>query len=114
MRPLMLAAALALCACALPAERGPVAITTLVSADASTSLMVGDQIFLEKRSEPARAGVDGIVNITLRHVDGRRIGFQMANHGPHDLFVQRPNGALAQVMALGESETPTLYHAASG
>nr|AQQ75078.1 hypothetical protein [uncultured bacterium] len=114
MRRLILAAALTSSACALPAERAPVVTTTLVSADASTSLMVGDQIFLEQRSEPAREGMDRIVNITLRHNDGRRIAFHEANHAPHDLFVQRPNGALAQVMALGEAETPRLYHAASG
>lgn len=114
MRRLILASALALTACALPAPRAPVVTTTLAAADASTSLAVGDQVFVDRQTEAAGEGQDPVVNVALRHADGRRLAFQEANHTPHDAFVQRANGALAQVMALGETDTPTLYNAASG
>ena len=114
MRRLILAAGLALAACAAPSSRAPVTTSTLSAADASTSLSVGERVFLDRQSEDAGEGMDAVVNVTLRHDDGRRLAFQEANHTPFDLVVQRAGGALAQVMGLGETDVPTLYHAASG
>lgn len=109
--PLALAAALS--ACALPSTGGPVTTTALASADAATSLAIGENIFLDKQVTSARdEGQDAMVNLTLRHADGRRIAFQEANQAPHDLFVQQPGGALAQVMAAGV-EAPALYRRAA-
>lgn len=113
MRKALLAVCVALAGCA-GATRAPITTNTLAPADASTSLSVGERMFLDRQSEAAGEGMDPVVNVTLRHDDGRRLAFQEANHAPNDLFVQRAGGPLAQVMGLGETETPTLYHAASG
>jgi hypothetical protein len=111
MRKLIFASALALAACTTPA---PVTTSTLVAADAATSLSVGERITQEISTQGGSGGQDPVVNLTLRHGDGRRLAFQEANHAPHDLFVQQPGGALAQIMGLPGEETTTLYHAASG
>ncbi len=100
---------LAACASPTPAER-----TTLISADAATSLSVGERITQEITTLSASEGMDPVVNMTLRHADGRSLGFQQGNHTPDDIFVQRPGGALAQIMGLVGEEAPQLYHAASG
>lgn len=104
-------AAAALAACASPA---PVTSTSLISADAATSLAVGERVTQETSTQAASEGNDPVVNMALRHADGRRLGFQQANHAPYDLFVQRAGGALAQVMGLPGEEAPVLWRAASG
>lgn len=110
MRKLIFASALVLAACVSPV---PVTTSALVSADAATSLMVGERITQETSTQAASEGMDPAVNLTLRHADGRTLAFQEANHTPNDLFVQQAGGALAQIMGVGEERT-TLYHAASG
>jgi hypothetical protein len=111
--PLFLIAAV-LAACAAP-QAANVTSTTLVSADAATSLMVGERI---TQSVSALAsgpeGDDPVVNLSLRHGDGRVLAFQEANHAPNDLFVQSAGGALAQIMGLTGDEVPALYYAANG
>lgn len=107
MRWFILAAAAALGACGAGS-----ALTTghtLAAADASTALIV-ESLRVERTAHPAREGMDPLVVLTLEHPDGRALTFQAANHAPHDLFVQRPGGALAQIMGLGE-EAPVLYRA---
>lgn len=108
MRILILATALTVAACASPA---PVTTTALLSADAATSLAVGERLTQEVSSRAGGEGMDSTVNLTLRHADGRSINFQEANHTPNDLFVQRAGGALAQIMGLPGEEVTTLYYA---
>jgi hypothetical protein len=108
MRTFIFAAALTLAACAAPS--GPVTISTLGAADAATSLAVGDRISWETSARQAAEGMDPVVNVTLRHADGRTLSFQEANHAPNDLVAQGAGGALAQIMGVGEAET-TLYYA---
>lgn len=111
---LVVAAGLALAACSVPGG-GPVASAPLTAADAATSLAVGERITEESSTQaPANAGADAVVNLALRHADGRRLAFQQANHTPYDVFVQQPGGALAQIMGLPGEEAPQLYHAVSG
>jgi len=113
MKKIILAVGLALAACASP----PIAQTsrTLVSADAATSLAVGERITELTSSTDGGEGMDPAVSYTLRHADGRTLVFQEANHAPYDLFVQRAGGALAQAMRLqAGDEVTTLYHSASG
>lgn len=110
MRHWIFASALVLAACASPAT----VTSMLVSADAATSLAVGERITRELSSQAGGDGMDPAVTLTLRHADGRRLTFQEANHAPYDLFVQRAGGALAQIMGLPGEEVTTLYHAASG
>ncbi len=100
---------LAACASQAPAER-----TSLTAADAATSLAVGERLTEEVTTLSASDGDDPVVNLTLRHADGRSLGFQQGNHTNDDLFAQRPGGALAQIMGLVGDEAPQLYHAASG
>jgi hypothetical protein len=111
MRRSILIFALLAAACVSPA---PVTTTALVSDDAATSLAVGGRISQETSTQAAAEGSDPVVNLTLRHEDGRALSFQQANHTPHDLFVQSAGGALAQIMGLPGEEAPTLYYAASG
>jgi len=114
MRLTALAIALALTACVAPQAPSGVS-TTLISADATTSLAVGERISEEMTTiAPGGQGDDPVVNLALRHADGRTLAFQQGNHSPNDLFVQREGGALAQIMGLTGNEAPTLYHAASG
>ena len=101
---------LAIAACAAP--QGPVATTTLTASDAATSLAVGERLSEATETLPGAEGDDPVVNLTLRHPDGRSLSFQRANHAPNDLFAQRPGGALAQIMGLLGEEAPVLYHAA--
>jgi len=112
MRRTIWIACLALAACAAPG--GPVNRTALTAADAATSLAVGEQISEEVMTQSASPGEDPVVNLTLRHPDGRHLSFQQGNHTPNDVFVQSAGGALAQVMGLPADATPTLYHATSG
>jgi len=113
MRPIIITAvALALSACASP--QAPATVRTLVAADAATALAVGERIREETSTQAAREGMDPVVNLTLRHADGRRLSFQQANHTPHDLIAQQPGGALAQIMGLSGEAPTTLYNAASG
>lgn len=113
MRLPVLVCALALTACAAPQPQS-VVTASLLAADAATSLAVGAQVTEETTALAASEGNDPVVNLTLRHADGRTLAFQEGNHAPNDLFVQRAGGALAQVMGLTGNETPTLFHAAGG
>jgi len=108
MRRLILTAALLAGACAAPG--GPVTYTQLAAADASTSLIVGEQLRAEyQTTRPSSEGMDPVVTMTLRHPDGRAMVFQQANHAPHHLMAQSAGGALAQIMGLFGDETPSLY-----
>lgn len=109
MRSAILALGLALAACATP----PATRTTLVAADAATSLIVGERITQETSLQRGYGGADPFVVLTLRHADGRTLTFQEGNHTANDLIAQSAGGPLAQVMGVGE-EVTTLYHAASG
>jgi hypothetical protein len=74
---------------------------------------VGDRVTQLVSTQPAAEGMDPVVNLTLRHADGRTLRFQEGNHTEHDLMAQRPGGPLAQIMGLA-GEATTLYHATSG
>lgn len=112
MRNLIFASALVLAACTTPAA---VTTSTLVAADAATSLAVGERVTQVVSSQaPGVEGADPVVTLSLRHSDGRQLGFQQGNHTEHDLLAQHPGGPLAQIMGLPGDEAPTLYHAASG
>lgn len=115
MRRSILILGLVLAACAVQ-PRGSTTSATLTAADAATSLAVGERVIEEITSTPPVVeGADPVVNVTLRHVDGRTLTFQEANHTPNDLFVQSAGGALAQIMGLtAGDERPTLYYAVSG
>lgn len=113
MKKLVLIAGLTLAACVSP----PISqtSTTLVAADAATSLAVGERVTVLSSSSAGSEGMDPVVNLTLRHADGRTLAFQAANHAPYDVFVQGAGGALAQVMGLqGGDEVTTLYYATDG
>lgn len=113
MRRSILALGFILAACASP----PIAVTnsTLVSADAATSLAVGERITVQQSSQEAGDGQDPVNNMTLRHSDGRALAFQEANHTPYDVMAQGAGGPLAQIMGLQQgNEVTTLYYAASG
>ncbi|HRK63132.1 MAG TPA: hypothetical protein PLN53_02000 [Terricaulis sp.] len=113
MRIAILAAGLALAACASPAAH--VSTSTLAAADAATSLLVGEQLTQEIVSRaPEQEGMDPLETLTLRHADGRTLVFQHANHTPHDLMAQAAGGPLAQIMGLFGEEAPTLYHRVEG
>jgi hypothetical protein len=114
MRLLICAAMLALSACAIPpilGPRGETTTSTLQAADASTSLVVGDHLTVERtvRAAPPDSGQDDLVLLTLRHADGRTMTFAESNHAPYDVLAQAPGGALAQIMGLFGEERPTLY-----
>lgn len=109
MRNAALALALGLAACATP----QVTRSTLVAADAATSLTVGEHLTQEMSTQAAAEGMDPVVSLALRHADGRTLTFQEANHTNNDLMAQAAGGPLAQVMGVGE-DSPTLYHATEG
>jgi hypothetical protein len=116
MRLLICSALLAISACAIPpilGPRGNMTASTYVAADASTSLLVGDQLAVERfvSNEGAEQGMDPLVRLTLRHADGRTMNFAASNHTPHDVMAQAAGGPLAQVMGLMGEEAPTLYAA---
>ena len=69
MRRSILALGFILAACASP----PIAQTssTLLSADAATSLAVGERLTELTSSQEASEGMDPAVTMTLRHGDGR-------------------------------------------
>jgi hypothetical protein len=83
--------------------------TTLTSADAATSLAVGERMTMARRTTGGGGGSDPLVILTLTHADGRAMQFEEANHTPHDVMVQGADGPLAQAMGLFGGETPTLY-----
>jgi len=113
MRFAILAACLALAACASPAAQ--VTTSTLAAADAATSLMVGEQVTQTVTSRaPTQEGMDPVETLALRHADGRTLMFQAANHTPHDAMAQASGGPLAQIMGLFGDEAPTLYHRIEG
>jgi hypothetical protein len=111
MRRLSFAVLFGLAACTTPAA---VTTRTLVSADAATALAVGERVTEETSAQPASAGDDPVVNLALRHADGRRLAFQQGNHAAHDLIAQRPGGPLAQIMGLPGEEAPVLYRLTGG
>lgn len=112
MRRFILATAvtLTLGACAMPGG-GVTTRTSLVAADASTSLAAGERMTADFTTYAAQDGADPVIVLTLRHADGRTMLFQQANHTANDLLAQRPGGALAQIMGLFGEEAPTLYRA---
>lgn len=114
MRALSCIAMLALSACAIPpilGPRGETTTSTFLAADASTSLLVGDQLAVERtvRAAAPDTGQDDLVLLTLRHADGRTMTFEESNHTPDDVMAQAPGGALAQIMGLFGEERPTLF-----
>jgi len=116
MRLVMFAMAVALSACAIPPILGPRGETTtgaFLAADASTSLLVGDQLAVERfvSNEGAAQGMDALVRLTIRHGDGRAMSFTESNHTPHDVMAQAAGGPLSQIMGLMGEEAPTLYAA---
>jgi len=113
MRRSILALGFILAACASP----PVAQTssTLLSADAATSLAVGERLTELTSSQEASEGMDPAVTMTLRHGDGRALTFMEANHTPNDIMAQAAGGPLAQIMGLQQGdEVTTLYYSAVG
>jgi hypothetical protein len=110
MRRSILFSGLMLAACTTVA---PATTRTLHSADAATSLAVGERIVEETSTQPAQEGMDPVVRLVLQHSDGRRMAFQQGNHTEHDLIAQRPGGPLAQIMGLPGEEAPLLYRVAS-
>lgn len=110
MRKLIFASAMILAACTTPPSS--VTTDTLASADAATSLAVGERITrITSTRGPSAPGADPVVTLTLRHADGRSLAFQEANHTPHDVMAQSAGGALAQIMGIPGEETTTLYRA---
>jgi hypothetical protein len=114
MRLLVCIAALALSACAIPpilGPRGETTTSTWQAADASTSLVIGDSVTVERtvHAAPPDTGQDDLVLITLRHTDGRSMTFEESNNTPHDVMAQAAGGPLAQVMGLFSDEAPKLY-----
>ena len=110
MRIALVAAALLVAGCASPAPE--TTRSTLASADAATSLLVGPTLTQEIAIASAREGMDPVVTLTLRQPGGRAMRFQEANHAPNDLLAQAPGGPLAQIMGLfGGDEAPVLYYA---
>ncbi len=101
----------ALAACAAQGPRPVVTSTALAAADASTSLLVGQQLTRDVATLSAAEGMDPVLTLTLRHADGRTLTFREANHTPHDVMAQAPGGPLAQIMGLFGEERPTLYNA---
>lgn len=112
MRRSILVLGLVLAACASPA---PVTTRTLAAADAATSLAVGDRISeLSTTLAPSTEGMDPVINMTLRHADGRTLSFQQGNHTPNDLAAQAAGGPLAQIMGIPGEEPTLLWHATPG
>ena len=107
MRRSILTLVLLAAACA-PQQR--VATTdVLTAADASTALITGERLSMERTAYDAPAGQDPLVELELRHADGRVMAFQQANHAPDNVRAQAPGGALAQIMGLFGEEAPVLY-----
>lgn len=111
MRRYILGLGIVLAACA-----SPVAVTTaqLAAADAATALAVGDRLTQLTSTRPAAEGMDPVVNLSLRHADGRTLSFQEGNHTQHDLMATAPGGPLAQIMGLPGDAATRLYHATGG
>ncbi len=114
MRKFVAFSALVLAACVSPSAIVSQGTTTLIAADAATQLAVGERIVEDTSTQAASEGVDPIINLTLRHADGRHLSFQQGNHTAHDLLAQQPGGPLAQIMGLTGEEAPTLYNATRG
>jgi hypothetical protein len=97
------------CACAAP---GAGTHTSLIAADAATALIAGERLEMVRTvAGGGQAGGDPLVQLQLRHADGREMAFEEANHAPNDLRAQSPGGPLAQIMGLFGEEAPTLYAA---
>ncbi len=109
MRKLIAAALLALAACASPQQHRETTTYALTPADASTALLSGDRLSVQRTVYEAPEGQDPLIEFTLRHSDGRVMMFQAANHAPENVMAQAPGGALAQVMGLFGDEAPVLY-----
>lgn len=113
MRTLLLGAAALVASCVSPAP--PAVSTSLVAADAATSLAVGERVTQLVSTRGGGDGMDPLVTLTLRHGDGRSLIFQEANHTPNDIMAQAAGGPLAQLMGLQQGdEVTTLYYAAEG
>ena len=112
MRAAIVILSLALAACA--AQTG--ASSTLQPADAATALIAGGPLTMRVVSQAPKEneGEDALVTMTLSRGDGRSMVFTEANHTPYDVMAQAGGGPLAQVMGLGESDVPVLYHANEG
>lgn len=95
-------------ACSTPAA---VTTATLASADAATSLAVGERLTERRSVTEAGEGQDPLIVLHLQHADGRILAFEEANHTPNDVMAQAAGGPLAQIMGLFGEETPTLYRA---
>jgi hypothetical protein len=110
------AAALMLSACAVLQPGGLTTGATLTAADAATSLAVGQELAMSlmTRAAPADTGQDPLVRMSLRHADGRVMGFEELNHAPMHVMAQAPGGPLAQTMGLFGEERPTLYGVREG
>lgn len=105
MRTLALVLCFAATACAAPGGGG----IPLVAADAATALIAGERMDMVRRSSGGAQGGDPLVLMTLRHADGRAMGFEQGNHAPHHIMAQAPGGPLAQIMGMFGEEAPTLY-----
>ena len=112
MRRFILALGFVMAACVAPTAS--VTSSTLVAADASTSLAVGERITELLSAQGAGEGMDPLVTLRLRHADGRALTFQEANHTNNDLAAQAAGGPLAQIMGLQGQEATTLYYATEG
>lgn len=104
----LLAAALALSACVLPSA-GVTTTAMLAAGDAATALAAGEQLSLARTTYEAPEGQNPLVELAIRHADGRVMAFQQANNAPDNVRAQAPGGALAQVMGLFGEEAPILY-----
>lgn len=103
MRSVLLAAALALSACASTST------AALAPTDSATSLIVGERLRMSEHASGGMGGGDPFVVLTLKHADGREMVFEEANHAPMDLAAQAADGPLAQSMGLFGGEIPRLY-----
>lgn len=93
MRNIVAFSALGLTACVSPSAIVVSHDTaTLIAADAATQLAVGERILEDTSTQAVPEGMDPIINLTLRHADGRRLSFQQGNHAPHDLLAQQQIG----------------------
>ena len=108
---LLLGLVMAAASCTTPAT---VTTSTLVAADAATSLAVGERITQSVSTQSATQVMDPVVSLSLRHADGRTLAFQQGNHTNNDLAASAPGGPLAQIMGIPGEEATTLYHAVSG
>ena len=72
--------------------------TTLVSADASTSLMAGERLRAEYVTHARSAAAIRSSSSRCATAMDAALAFDQANHTPNDLAAQAPGGPLAQIM----------------